>query len=99
MLCDGLMKFKGAGVLAKVRRSGEWSLTDPAEAAEFRRGAAEVNLPNGSASQTAMTGSRPGTGVRECVGVTVRISNTHKPYKEARCQTRGIAKGCVWRDG
>ena len=35
------MKFKGNGVLARVRRSGEWSLTDPAEAAEFRRGAAE----------------------------------------------------------
>ena len=27
------------------------------------------------------------------------VSNTHKPYKEARCQTRGIDKGCVWRDG
>ena len=41
----------------------------------------------------------PRAEVRECVGATMCVSNTHKPYKEARCQTRGIAKGCVWRDG
>ena len=44
MLCDGLTKFNGNGVLEKVMRSGEWSLTDMVEAAELRRVAAERKI-------------------------------------------------------
>ena len=55
--------------------------------------------PGPSASSGQAVCTSPRAEARECVGATMCVSNTHKPYKEARCQTRGIGKGCVWRDG
>ena len=107
-ILTGLADDDGAGITAVALEDITGSSTDlPSEEVEVGEETVdEVGLMQGAVNRSAgpqakatVVCTSPRAEARECIGATMCVSNTHKPYKEARCQTRGIAKGCVWRDG